>query len=516
MMSKKRSNSLIRKGAQNDGINQPNLIKAASNTLNAQQNVKSAKKYKPYPKNDIIQHPINRKIWMGDRKTIQNENRLNFISYGRCDINGIRQNGHIYYLCEAERPGEHCDFERRDVQEIDVHQASGHKWRQVDSILQFTFNPNGSDQEESSNDDQENEDIVEVQYTKAQEILLSWLAIHGIAFLAIEDPLFDQYNEEINASKTTTQIGLNLLTSVLQKLFGTETTLAIDTGTKSGNTYAALTPNNPTIQPNCVILHIVEGIATGEQVGQLIANTINELKPYHIKLISLISDSARSLLSALRWDETNINSFIHFLEEFPEEGILHLKCLCHLLQRALVKSTEQNQDLMDYTSNLIAFSKLLQKKIYKIQFKQRCPKHQPQRWMYLVMLTLFVEVNQDQIRTVFPTTIPYLNISTEQFIYESLQLHRILHPTYILILRFEASYTSLSDVAPLLIQYFQRLSRITQLHKEQSWIEIVNCIANNVYALTFDNIDGPLYHLAYALTPMDLSSIPKLNVSLIT
>ncbi|KAA6365100.1 MAG: hypothetical protein EZS28_039373 [Streblomastix strix] len=192
-MSKKQFNPLTRKEAQKDGINQLNLKKASGNTLNAQQNVKSAKKYKRYTKNDIIQLPINRKIWMRDRKTIQNENMPNFIFYGRCDINGNRQNGHIYYLCEAERPGEHCDFEKRSAKEIDDHLAKDHNWKQVDSILLYTFNQNESDQKWSRNDDQENEDIIEVQYIKAQKILLSWLAIHGIAFLAMEDSFLSVY-----------------------------------------------------------------------------------------------------------------------------------------------------------------------------------------------------------------------------------------------------------------------------------------------------------------------------------
>ncbi|KAA6402240.1 MAG: hypothetical protein EZS28_002233 [Streblomastix strix] len=56
---------------------------------------------------------------------------------------------------------------------------------------------------------------------------------------------------------------------VLQKLNGTETTLAVDTDTKIGDRYAALTINNLITQQNCVIPHIVEGITTGEQEGQL-------------------------------------------------------------------------------------------------------------------------------------------------------------------------------------------------------------------------------------------------------
>jgi hypothetical protein len=125
-----------------------------------------------------------------------------------------------------------------------------------------------------------------------------------------------------------------------------DTTIAMDSGTICKSSYATSTINNTSANPPSFYYKSKENVSKVILYGQMGADICDELLLKNIRVAAFITDSAPSILKGLRVDTSkDSESFNMFVKSPLQEFPLHIQCLCHLLQRALIKAIAENEKL---------------------------------------------------------------------------------------------------------------------------------------------------------------------------
>ena len=288
---------------------------------------------------------------------------------------------------------------------------------------------------------------------------------------------------------------IDVFNSLLDDLKGSFVSLMMDAATIAHKSYLAITicktePNSPLL-----FFQLINAPSTKEDYTAVVLKTVRFLQSKEIDVASICSDGASAQITGIGQARQTLLSIKDPLEQRPSLIPIHVPCLNHRVNLALIHTITNCPTLTRITDILKSFTHEAVKKANYTLLDKTCPSFIPTRWFSLWNIATYIRLKRNVIIS--------SNLLPPQIVQEILMLEVLLTPFTELTLFFETENVRFAQVFPALLRAFNEFLLIIQhpAFNKGEWLRIIVEAMRNLFNYCLSGTLGYLAALAFSLVP---------------